>query len=180
MRRTTPDLVGSRKTIYKYVSVGLLVLTIGYVLWTNYIVFVGGNLPLTPISLGTGSTGAGLTMMLVGDLILVLLIWFVLDGLLLNLLHLVLRAGNPRESSTVPQGQQQWQPQPAQQQQQWQPQSSSPMPTVPSVPPEPRDGGARATLVAPDAAAHSSFGSGTYGANEAAPVHRRWTPPTAG
>jgi hypothetical protein len=100
MRRTAPDLTGRRKRIYETSSTVLLVLSIGYALWTNYVVFVGGNLPLTPIHLVTeGSYGAGLFMLLIGDLILVLVLWFLLDGLLLNLLYLVLlpaeRRANP-------------------------------------------------------------------------------------
>jgi hypothetical protein len=96
MRRTTPDLVGQRKKIYNGVSVGLMALSLVYVLWTNYVVFYGGNLPLTPISLGAGSVGAGLVMLPFGDLILLMIIWFVIDGVLLNLLHMVLRTGNVR------------------------------------------------------------------------------------
>jgi hypothetical protein len=135
MRRTTPDLVGTRKTIYSYVSIGLLALTIAYVLWANYIVFVGGNLPLTSISLGDGSTGAGLTMLFVGDLIAVIVLWFVVDAVLLSLLHMVLRAGNPAAPTTVaPQGQQQWEAQQWQQPgqpQQWQPQQQWQQPGQP-------------------------------------------------
>lgn len=103
MRRTTPDLVGSRATVYRGASAVLLGLTVGYVLWTNYVVFVGGNLPLTPISLGEGSTGAGLFMLPVGDLIAVLALWFLIDGLLLNALHAVLRVGQ-RSYATLPSG----------------------------------------------------------------------------
>jgi hypothetical protein len=94
MRRTTPDLVGRRQSTYLTASRVLLGLTVLYVLWTNYVVFVGGNLPLTPIDLGGGSTGAGLFMLAVGDLIAVLIIWFVIDAALLNVLHLVLRRGS--------------------------------------------------------------------------------------
>jgi hypothetical protein len=94
MRRTTPDLVGRRQSTYLTASRVLLGLTVLYVLWTNYVVFVGGNLPLTPIDLGGGSTGAGLFMLAVGDLIAVLVIWFVIDAALLNVLHLVLRRGS--------------------------------------------------------------------------------------
>jgi hypothetical protein len=96
MRRTTPDLVGQQKKIYNGVSVGLMALSLVYVVWTNYVVFNGGNLPLTAISLGTGSVGAGLVMLPFGDLILLMIIWFVIDGVLLNLLHMVLRTGNVR------------------------------------------------------------------------------------
>lgn len=148
MRRTTPDLVGQRKTIYQAVSAALLALTIGYVLWTNYVFFVGGNLPLTSISLGGGSTGAGLTMLFIGDLAAVMLLWFLLDGVVLNLLHMVLRAGGRNHRITVQtpgqfqppqpdqpqppqsqpghpqnQPQNQWQSQPGQPQNQWQSQN---------------------------------------------------------
>jgi hypothetical protein len=140
MRRTTPDLVGQRKTIYSAVSIGLLALSVLYVLWTNYVVFVGGNLPLTSISLGEGSTGAGLTMLFIGDLIAIMLLWFLVDGTLLNLLHMALRAGNPKSRPTVPAqaaagaAQPQWQPgqpgqpgwQPTQGPQSWQPQPNQP------------------------------------------------------
>src|SRR4051794_28057867 len=83
MRRTTPDLTGPRKTVYHVVSIGLMTLTVLYVLWTTYVVFVGGNLPLTGIDLGEGSTGGGLAMLFVGDLFIVLLVWLILDQLLL-------------------------------------------------------------------------------------------------
>jgi hypothetical protein len=138
MRRTTPDLVGQRKTIYSAVSIGLLALSVLYVLWTNYVVFVGGNLPLTSISLGEGSTGAGLTMLFIGDLIAIMLLWFLVDGTLLNLLHMALRAGKPKSRPAVPtqaapgQAQPQWQPQPnqpgqpTQGPQGWQPQPNQP------------------------------------------------------
>jgi hypothetical protein len=96
MRRTTPDLVGRRQTVYVTTSRVLLGLTILYVLWTNYVVFVGGNLPLTSIDLGAGSAGAGTVMLAVGDLTAVLVLWFVLDAALLNLLHFVLRHGHGR------------------------------------------------------------------------------------
>jgi hypothetical protein len=96
MRRTTPDLVGRRQTVYVTTSRVLLGLTILYVLWTNYVIFVGGNLPLTSIDLGAGSAGAGTVMLAVGDLTAVLVLWFVLDAALLNLLHLVLRHGHGR------------------------------------------------------------------------------------
>jgi hypothetical protein len=102
MRRTTPDLVGQRKTIYSAVSIGLLALSVLYVLWANYVVFVGGNLPLTSISLGEGSTGAGLTMLFIGDLIAIMVLWFVVDGTLLNLLHMVLRTGGRSRRTIVP------------------------------------------------------------------------------
>jgi hypothetical protein len=98
MRRTTPDLVGSRARIYKNASVALLVLTVLYVLWANYVIFVGGNLPLTPISLGEGSVGFGLFMLVIGDLLAVGLLWFLLDGVLLGLLHSVLAVGGPRNA----------------------------------------------------------------------------------
>src|SRR3954451_1099536 len=99
MRRTTPDLVGRRKKVFDRISVGLLVLTVLYVLWTNYVVFVGGNLPLTSISLGQGSTGAGFVMLPVGALLFTLVIWFVLDGIILNLLHAFLLAtSHPRRT----------------------------------------------------------------------------------
>ncbi len=112
MRRTTPDLTGSRKTVYHAVSVGLMTLTILYVLWTNYVMFVGGNLPLTNIHLSDGSTGGGLAMLLIGDLIIVLLVWLLLDGVLLNLLYMVLVKGQPR--SAEPERQNAWQGGPSQ------------------------------------------------------------------
>lgn len=103
MRRTTPDLTGQRKTIYRTASAVLLGLTVLYALWTNYVAFVGGNLPLTPIDLGEGSTGFGLVMLAIGDLILVLVLWVVVDAVLLNLLHMVLLAGQrPTRSSSIP------------------------------------------------------------------------------
>src|SRR4051794_20043718 len=131
MRRTTPDLVGQQKQIYRGVSIALLVLSIGYVLWTNYVVFVGGNLPLTSIHLSDGSTGGGLMMLLIGDLALLLVIWFVIDGVILNLLHVVLLKGAPRNRRTASAAPNQppasWQGQPQQgQPQQWQPQQGQP------------------------------------------------------
>jgi hypothetical protein len=204
MRRTTPDLTGSRKTVYTYVSIGLLALSIAYVLWANYVVFVGGNLPLTHISLGTGSTAGGLVMLFIGDLVVVLALWFLVDGVLLTLLNMVLRTGSSRATASAPpqeqqqwqqpqqpqqwqpQAQQQWQPQPQAQpqaQQQWQPQAqaqqawpSSPPPTAPPAP-APRDGSAQGTLVAPHAVLPETGARGVQGLNDAAPVHRRWTPP---
>src|SRR3954468_11290795 len=102
MRRTTPDLTGPRKTVYHVVSIGLMTLTVLYVLWTTYVVFVGGNLPLTGIDLGEGSTGGGLAMLFIGDLIIVLLVWLILDQLLLNLLYMALLAGQQRSAQPVP------------------------------------------------------------------------------
>jgi hypothetical protein len=107
MRRTTPDLVGQRKKTYDAVSIGLLALSIIYAVWTNYVVFVGGNLPLTSIHLSDGSFGAGLAMLAVGDLALVLVLWFVVANVLLNLLHMILlarqRTRTPSTAQPAPQ-----------------------------------------------------------------------------
>src|SRR4051794_28149066 len=132
MRRTTPDLVGRRKKVFDRISIGLLVLTVLYVLWANYVVFVGGNLPLTSISLGQGSTGAGLTMLFIGDFIAVLAIWFVIDGVLLTLLHMVLRRGKPNTQTPIPPRDQQTGAQP----QQWQPQQQQPQQQQPQAQPQ--------------------------------------------
>ena len=121
MRRTTPDLTGSRKTIYHSVSIGLMTLTVLYVVWTNYVIFVGGNLPLTGIDLGDGSTGAGLAMLFIGDLIIVLAVWLLLDQLLLNLVYMALLPAQRRADGSAPQAaqgqnppQNAWQGQPQQ------------------------------------------------------------------
>jgi hypothetical protein len=176
MRRTTPDLVGSRKRIYRDVSIVLMALTIAYVLWTNYVIFVGGNLPLTSISLGNGSTAAGLTMLFVGDLIVVIAVWFLVDGVILNLVHMILRAGNPKEPVTPTlQDQQQ-----GQQTQQWQPQAwPGTPPAASATPPAPRDGAAQATLLAPNPG-QPDPAPGGWTSNDATPVHRRWSPPPGG
>jgi hypothetical protein len=177
MRRTTPDLSGSRQRVYRDVSIGLLTVTIAYVLWANYVVFVGGNLPLTPISLGGGSVGAGLFMLFIGDLILVIAAWFLIDGVLLNVVHMLLQAGSRQRSTTIepqpPAGQpqqqgqqwqgqgqpqpwqgqpQQWQGQPQQWQgQQWESQQWQPQPgsAPPAAPPAGANGSSQATLTAP-------------------------------
>lgn len=127
MRRTTPDLTGQRKTVFRTISAVLLGLTVLYALWTNYVAFFGGNLPLTPIDLGEGSVGFGLTMLVIGDLMLVLVLWVVVDAVLLNLLHMVLLAGQrpSRPSSSPSQGTTSgqpaaWQQPPTQGQQSWQ------------------------------------------------------------
>lgn len=165
MRRTTPDLTGSRKAVHRNVSIVLMTLTVLYVLWTNYVMFVGGNLPLTPIDLGDGSTGGGLAMLFVGDLIIVLLVWLFVDNLVLNLVYKVLLTGQSRSGQTVlpepqpsaqQQGQQGWQQggwqQPAPQQ--FGPPQSAAQQPGPSTPsrqgePYPPSGGGEGRLVGP-------------------------------
>jgi hypothetical protein len=51
----------------------LTILAIGYILWTNFVIFNGGNLPLTSMHISDGSAGAGTFMLFIGNWLALLL-----------------------------------------------------------------------------------------------------------
>lgn len=78
------------------IATGLLVVEFIYVLWVNYVAFVGGNWPLTPFHFTDGSPGKGAAMLVAGDWVLLLLLFFIVNPVIMGGVHLVLRQGSER------------------------------------------------------------------------------------
>lgn len=95
---------GRARTAGRIASV-LLVLDLLYVLWVNYVAFVGGNWPLTPFHFTNGSPGKGAAMLAVGDWVLLFVLFFVVNPVVMAGVHLVQRQGTrrpPKEPASVP------------------------------------------------------------------------------
>lgn len=75
-----PALPPKRAATVATVRTGLTILAVGYILCTNYVIFTGGNAPLTPWHLSDGSTGAGAFMLFIGDWLVLLLFQLVVIG----------------------------------------------------------------------------------------------------
>lgn len=96
--RRAGELDPGRAHLAARIASGLLVVDLLYVLWINYVAFVGGNWPLTPFHFSSGSPGQGTAMLAVGDWLLLLLLFFVVNPVIMAGVHLVLRRGSRRPS----------------------------------------------------------------------------------
>ena len=94
--RPSPEpLPPGRARTVRGVHAGFSGLATGYLLWANYIVFTGGNAPLTPWHLSDASTGAGTFMLFIGDWLLLLLFQLTVNGPLDLLLTSLLLPARP-------------------------------------------------------------------------------------
>ncbi len=62
-----PKLPAPRARVVTAVHTTLTLLALGYVLWANYVLFTGGNAPLTAWHLSDGDTGTGTFMLFISD-----------------------------------------------------------------------------------------------------------------
>jgi hypothetical protein len=75
-----PKLPARRARVVTAVHATLTLLALGYLLWANYVIFTGGNAPLTPWHLSDGDTGTGAFMLFIGDWLSLLVFQLCVNG----------------------------------------------------------------------------------------------------
>jgi hypothetical protein len=75
-----PALPAAKANAVATARTTLTILGVGYILWTNFVIFTGGNAPLTPWHLSNGNAGAGTFMLFLGNWLVLLAFQLLVNG----------------------------------------------------------------------------------------------------